>query len=477
MIVAAQLPIVTTVEFVVVLAALAGVQNRFVRGRLGFAAALLAAALGLELALARGAGDAALVGGLARLLLVAAGIVAVVALLFNPWRRGGVSERVPGIVQDVVVFGLFALAATVLLEEKLLTTSAVGAVVVGFALQDTLGNLFSGLAIQIEKPFRVGQWIRIGEFEGRVAEVTWRATKLLTKAGQFVIVPNSAMSKDAILNYSEPIVSTRLEVEVGASYDVPPNEVKRALEEALANAPLVLREPPPDALLQDFASSSVTYRVRFWIEDYARDNAARDQVRTNIWYTFKRHGIEIPYPMQIEYSREERGPRTSDELRGIASRLGAIDLFAPLDDGERLTLVERSRLHLFGAGERIVKQGDPGQSMFIVLAGRVRVTLEPSGHEVAVTEAGGVFGEMSMLTGDPRTATVSAAVDSELLEVDAAQFRERAVARPSLVEQVSAIVSARKQGLADAKAAADGSIAAGAAPLGLRERIQRFLRL
>ena len=97
----------------------------------------------------------------------------------------------PAIVQDVIVIALFAVATTLLLDEKLLTTSAVGAVVVGFALQDTLGNLFAGLAIQIEKPFRVGHWIRVGEFEGKVQEVTWRATKLLTKAGQFVIVPNS----------------------------------------------------------------------------------------------------------------------------------------------------------------------------------------------------------------------------------------------------------------------------------------------
>lgn len=472
-----QLPLVTAVALATVLVALAAVKNRFLRGRLGFAAVLLVASLGLDVALAQGIGDPVLAGGLARLLLVAAVIVATVSLSSNPWRGQGASERIPAIVQDVVIFGLFAVAATLLLDEKLLTTSAVGAVVVGFALQDTLGNLFAGLAIQIEKPFRVGQWIRVGEFEGRVAEVTWRATKLLTKAGQFVVVPNSALSKDAILNYSEPTIPTRIEVEVGASYDVAPNVVKRAMHEAVENAPLVLREPAPDVILQDFASSSITYRVRFWIDDYGRDNAARDQVRTNIWYAFKRAGIEIPYPIQVEYSREEPGARTAGQLQAIAARLQAVDLFSVLDDTERLRLVEAGRLHLFGAGERVVKQGDAGQSLFVVLEGRVRVTIEPSGHEVAVTQAGGVFGEMSMLTGDPRTATVTAAVDTQLLEIDAAQFRERAVARPALIEHVSAIVSARRQGLADAKAAADGALASAPARVSLRERIQRFLHL
>lgn len=472
-----QLPLVTGIAFGVVLAALAAVRNRFLRARLGFAAVVLLVAFGFDIALARNLGDPALVGGLARLLLVAGGIVAGVALLFNPWRHDRVSERVPAIVQDVIVIALFAVAATLFLDEKFLTTSAVGAVVVGFALQDTLGNLFAGLAIQVEKPFRVGHWVRVGEFEGRVQEVTWRATKLLTKQGQFVIVPNSVMSKDPILNHSEPTIPTRIEVEVGASYDVPPNVVKRALHEALDNAPLVLRDPPPDVIVLGFGTSSVDYRLRFWIDDFGRDNTARDQVRTNIWYTFKRHAIEIPYPIQVEYSREEKNSRSPDRLQALADRLGAIDLFSGLDDIERARLADACPEHLYGASERIVRQGDSGRSMFIVLDGRVRVTIEPSGQEVAVTTAGGFFGEMSMLTGDPRTATVTAMDDAVLLEIDADRFRELALRRPGLVEHVSGIVSARRQGLADAKAAAEGARAAAPAPQSLLSRIKNFLNL
>ena len=472
-----QLPIATGIAFGVVLAALAAVRNRFVRARLGFAAVVLFVAFGFDIALARNIGDPALVGGLARLLLVAAGIVAGVGLLFNPWRHDRVSERVPAIVQDVIVIALFAVAATLFLDEKFLTTSAVGAVVVGFALQDTLGNLFAGLAIQVEKPFRVGHWVRVGEFEGRVQEVTWRATKLLTKQGQFVIVPNSVMSKDPIVNFSEPTIPTRIEVEVGATYDAPPNVVKRALHEALDNAPLVLREPPPDVIVLGFGSSSVDYRLRFWIDDFGRDNTARDQVRTNIWYTFRRHAIEIPYPIQVEYSREEKSPRSADRLRALADRLGAIDLFSGLDDIERARLAEACPEHLYGARERIVRQGDEGRSMFVVLDGRVRVTIEPSGQEVAVTTAGGFFGEMSMLTGDPRTATVTAVDDAVLLEIDADRFRELAVRRAGLVEHVSGIVSARRQSLAEAKAAAEGARAAAPAPQSLLSRIKNFLNL
>ena len=161
----------------------------------------------------------------------------IVVIAINPLRADRVPERFPNIVQDTIIIGLFLMVATVVMQEKFLTTSAVGAVVIGFALQDTLGNMFSGLAIQVEKPFRVGHWITVGPFEGMVSEVTWRATKIRTKAGNLVVLPNAFISKEAITNFSEPTAPTRLEVEVGVSYSVPPNQVKAALAEALRNAP------------------------------------------------------------------------------------------------------------------------------------------------------------------------------------------------------------------------------------------------
>lgn len=453
------------------------VSSTFLRGRLRFSGLLLIIAGALEVALERQVGDPTVIAGFARLFLSAGSIVAGVALLVNPWRQSRASDRVPAIVQDFIIIGLFVLAATLLLDEKLMTTSAVGAVVVGFALQDTLGNLFSGLAIQVEKPFRVGQWIRVGEFEGKVQEVTWRATKLLTKAGQLVIVPNSLMSKDAILNFSEPSIPTRIEVEVGASYDAPPNLVKEALHEALDNAPMVLREPAPDVVLQDFAASSITYRVRFWIDDFGRDARARDQVRSNVWYTFKRHGLEIPFPIQVQYEREEPPSRPAGRLEQLAEQLGRVDLFAELGEDQRSQLAAACRERLFGSGERVVKQGDPGQSMFVVLDGQVRVIIEPSGQEVATTAAGGFFGEMSMLTGEPRTATVRAHGDATLLEIDAERFRAVAIQRPDIVERVGAIVSARRTKLAEAHAAADDIRGRGALNVTMLSRIKAFLKL
>jgi len=171
-------------------------------------------------------------------LAFAAGLINLLVIAsINPLRADRVPDRFPTILQDFIVITLLLLVATFVWHDSLLTTSAVSAVVIGFALQDTLGNAFAGLAIQSEKPFNVGHWIRVGDFEGRVAEVTWRATKLRTKSGNFVILPNNLVGKEAITNYSEPAAPTRIDVEVGASYLTGPNVVKAALAEALANSP------------------------------------------------------------------------------------------------------------------------------------------------------------------------------------------------------------------------------------------------
>ena len=465
------------VALAITLALIIAVPSRYIRARLRFSLILLLGFLLLEAAVAQDVGDQELIGAIARLAFVLSLLNLVITVVANPWREHRASDRFPGIVQDVTLIGVFTVVATVLMKEQLLTTSAVGAVVVGFALQDTLGNLFSGLAIQIEKPFRVGQWIAIGDREGQVEEITWRATKLRTKAGQFLVVPNGIISKEAILNYSEPIVPTRLEVEVGASYMTPPNDVKAALREALVNSPLVLTTPPPQILLREFAGSAINYVVQFWIGDYALDQEARDQVRTNIWYTLRRKNIEIPWPIQIEYSREELPLRSEGDVLAAAVRLAGVDLFDELPQDVRIALSRTGNEHIFAAGEAIVRQDEAGSSMYVVLSGRARVMLEPSGQEVAIIEPGGIFGEMSMLTGDPRTATVRAIDDVKVLEITAERFREVALDRPGLVEHISTVVAARRVGLDYARAAAAASTAVALAPRTLFGRIQKFLRL
>ena len=414
--------------------------------------------------------------GLERLVFAAAAINLLVYVLVNPLRSNRVPDAFPSILQDAMVIGLLVLIATFVFEDKLLTTSAVGAVVVGFALQDTLGNAFAGLGIQSEKPFRVGHWIRVGEFEGRVAEVTWRATKLRTKSGNFVIVPNNIIAKDAITNYSEPAVPTRLEVEIGASYLATPADVKAAVLEAVRQVPRILREPPPDVLLHSFDGSAITYRARFWIADYEMDDEVRDEVRTAIFYAFGRRGIEIPWPIEVGYSREWPEPDAATKQQEREQVLARVDLFARLTDAQRREIAAASSIRLYGSGETVVRQGEPGQSMFVVCSGAASVVLEPDRREVAVIEKGGYFGEMSLLTGDARSASVTARGDTTVLELDADVFRALGAADPQAVEEIGLAAMKRRAELTVIRDATRNAAVADA-PATFLGRMKKFLRL
>ena len=411
-----------------------------------------------------------------RLAFAGAFINFLVVTLVNPLRADRVADRFPTILQDAVVIGVLILVSAFVFDEKLLATSAVSAVVIGFALQDTLGNAFAGLALQSERPFHVGHWIRVGDFEGRVAEVTWRATKLQTKSGNFVIVPNNVVGKEAIINYSEPAAPTRLEVEVGASYVATPNAVRAAMLEAMAQAPYVLKSPPPDVVIVTFADSAITYRARFWVSDYELDDEARDQVRGAIYYAFSRRGIEIPYPIQVQYDLDPPGPGESERLRARERAIAGVDLFATLDDEQRRAIAAGTATRVFGDGEVVVRQGEPGHSMYVVCSGQVAVVLEPGRQVVATIEQGGYFGEMSLLTGDPRSATVIARGDAVVLEIDAELFRKLAAESPQAVEQIGMAALTRRGELEDARVAARGAAVADA-PATLLSRMKRFLRL
>lgn len=409
-------------------------------------------------------------------LLAAFGFInALVALAVNPWRVDRLPDRFPTIVQDAIVIVLFGFAATLLLQEKIFAATAVGAVVLGLALQDTLGNLFAGLAIQIEKPFRVGHWVRIADIDGLVSEVTWRATKVRTKGGNFVIVPNSKLADDIIINYSEPSLETRVEVEVGVHYDCAPNTVKRVIRDALRDEPLLVPSREPEVLIVDFASSSVNYRVRVWTTAFSEDERLRDRIRSAIYYAFRRHNIVIPYPIQTEIQKEDQPPSPRDFVEDEA-RLREVAIFAALSDEERSQLARSTTRSTYAAGEVIVRQGEVGASMFIVATGEVVVVTEPGAVEIARIGPGGFFGEMSLLTGAPRNATVRMEVDSDLLEITVEAFRRFVLKNPTVVEQVGLAVASRRAELEHRRAA--GQTAAPAeAPQSFMERVRRFLGL
>lgn len=413
-------------------------------------------------------------------LLIALGLITLaVSVALNPWRVDRVSDRFPHILQDTIIVALFAIAATVFQREKVLTTTAVGAVVIGFALQDTLGNLFAGLAIQIEKPFRVGDWVSVGSnADAMVTEITWRATKMRTRSGNFVVVPNSALAKDTVTNYSQPTADTRLELDVGVSYDTPPNEVKAVILDVLRNEPLIAGSHPPEVLVWDFAASSITYRIRVWRTEFTADDRIRDRVRTAIYYAFRRHNIEIPYPIETQLRRDLPPAPPSTDRETIEAAIEAAEIFSALTREQQGELAGLATAVLYGHGEPIVRQGEPGRSMFIVARGEAIVTAEPGRRELARIGEGGFFGEMSLLTGEARTATVTAAADCEAVEITTEAFRKFVLAEPSVLERITSLVATRRDELRRHLQAAAGAAGTGdESPRSLFDRVCRFLRL
>jgi small-conductance mechanosensitive channel/CRP-like cAMP-binding protein len=459
---------------IVALAAGGAVRNRIIRRRVRFTVVALVAMAALHLAAAQVPPIVVVPRELAieQLLFALALINLAVALLFNPWFEDRISDRSPAIVQDTLVVAMFGVTAVFLLKDStFLTASAIVAAAVGFALQDTLANAFAGLAIQVEKPFRVGNWVSVAGFEGAVAEVTWRATKIRTKLGNLVVIPNNVVAREAISNYSEPALPTRVMLDVGAAYGAPPNDVRIAILAAIRQAPQALSNPAADVLLHDFGGSALIYRCRFWIADASLIDEAQDEVRRTIYYEFGRRRIEIPYPIQIEYSRDEVSVDAAAVRERLVETIAKTPVLAGLPSEAHRALANAASELVYGDAEVIVRVGEPGGSMFIISRGEVGIIAGT--REVAVTSAGGYFGEMSLLTGDPRSATVRAKGDCTVVEITAEAFGAWVRSHPEAIERLAEAAAARRRELDASRTATAAAVDAGT----LVDRIRKFFGL
>jgi small-conductance mechanosensitive channel len=218
----------------------------------------------------------------------------------------------------------------------LVATSAVTSLVLGLALQPILGNFFAGLVISIEKPFRINDWIKVGEQEGRVAAITWRTTHLRTRDNDNLVIPNSKMADERVLNYYYPHPVHREKVRVGVGYGEPPYRVRRALLDCAAGVPGILDKPAPDVLLISFEPSSILYELRVWIDDVAQNQRIASDLRARIWEELRREGIVIPYPIQtVEIARSGRN---RPEIPSEAPRPARLYVAEGPERGQALTL-------------------------------------------------------------------------------------------------------------------------------------------
>jgi small-conductance mechanosensitive channel/CRP-like cAMP-binding protein len=385
------------------------------------------------------------------------GSVFVIALVDRYVWQACLRERhkieVPKFLIEVARLIILFLAAFVVLFwlyrqniEKLLIAPGILAIVIGLAMQDLIGNIIAGLALQAGKPFAHGEWLQVDGRFAQVIEINWRATRLLTNDGVSIEIPHREMAGKTIVNLNRPTKLHAMRLSVGIDYAAPPTRVKDVLLHATANAIGIAPEPKPKVYLKSFGDSSIEYEIKFWIDDQSQYFEVCDSIRTNVWYSLRRHGITIPFP--IRTVQLERRARSKEQEVQSAARiiLRQQSLFKALSDAQLDALLPRGRVVHFGRGEKLIEQGAEAQSMFILVEGEARVVVERNGGQahVALLRSGDCFGEMSLLTGEKRSATVIANRDCEAVEIGKPVLAQSLKENPELLHKLSELLAQRQ---------------------------------
>jgi len=334
---------------------------------------------------------------------------------------------VPMLVRDAVRLLVYLLAALFSLHmvfkvdlSAVVATTTVLTAAVAFAMQSTLANLFCGFSIQSDAKLGRGTWLSLPEKNlfGQLDNVGFRYTTLRTLDNNLVLVPNNQLVQSIVTTHGNRVEDAHqraaVTLTVGLPYEMPPEEARSLLLAVLAEDSLVLDVPAPQVRLQSLAESSITYLLKFWLIDPQQRNQALDTVQTKVWYAVQRAGWSFPFPHRQVVDTPLR-PSFPPPREAVLAGLRLSHLFEVLSGDELSFLADRARLRVFAPGEAAVCQGEPGASLYFVLQGVM--TVEVDGETVAELDKGRMFGEMSLLTGAARSATVRAVSEARLAEV------------------------------------------------------------
>ena len=364
---------------------------------------------------------------------------------------------IPALLRLLILFSGLAVAGMFFLwtvmginVAALVVIPTAATAVIGFALQDTLKRFFAGL--MLGKLIRVGDWVQLAGKEGLVTKVDLNHVTIQTKADDLIMIPNNVVAQQELLNYSKPTRSHARTTLVDASYETPPLQALTVLVETVKAVPGVLHDPAPKAFVAAFKDSSIQYRLKFWVRDFAQAHDIEGQVLAYVWYAFQRGGIEIPFPQRTIHMT-----KTMDEDRMAASNrdrtheaLRRIDFLSVLSPEELEIVAREAAIRVYLPGEAVVRQGDAGAEFFFVLDGHadVRVGEGDKAEPVATLNPTQFFGEMSLLTGEPRSATVVARTKLEVVVVTKEALERPIMVNPLLAERISTVLGERKSEMA-----------------------------
>ena len=357
------------------------------------------------------------------------------------------TDKVPKLFRDLVRALLVAVGAMVVYSQvwghevsAALTALGLGSIVIGLALQEPLGNIVSGLMLLSERPLNVGDWIQVGEVRGRVIEINWRAVHIETPTRELQIIPNVELYKGTFANLSRPTPLRTEMVEMGFSYDDPPNRVKEVMLEMLRTTPGVLADPPPLVRTIAYADFSINYRLIFSVESQAVLPEVRDEVMSRLWYVIKRENITIPFPTAYEYGP---GENPSKPTPTVAELLSAHARFLPaLQDGAPPSIVD------FGAGETVQGPDRLLEGFALVTAGRARLLAKDlAGQSVQIGEIGPgeCFGDRLTAGGGSENITIVADNDLQVVVFADDAMDKLLNKSPSLAAEIGDAIESRRQ--------------------------------
>jgi small-conductance mechanosensitive channel/CRP-like cAMP-binding protein len=371
---------------------------------------------------------------------------------------------VPRILADVLLvllligYALYRMNVAGVNLAGIITTSAVITGVIAFSLQATLGNLWGGIALQLDNTCRMGDWIRVDGITGQIVGIRWRCLAVATNNGETVIIPNAQLINHQVTvlgRRGDLRIPLRRYVQFGVAYDVAPSRVIAVVEGALARAeiPYVAAEPAARCTCSEFGDQRITYGVLYWLTDPAYDLVTDSQVLAHVFATLSRHEMEIPLPQRVLLTphslASKRAVSAGRELAARLEVLAQLPLFATLTDGERTALAAEIHEMTYLAGDIVSREGDVSDSMYILARGDVAIfrggtEQEPKRAYLAELSAPNYFGEMGLLTGAARTATIIARGDALCYRIERSGFDAILRARPEVVGSISQTVAERE---------------------------------
>ncbi|MEW5847840.1 MAG: mechanosensitive ion channel family protein [Myxococcota bacterium] len=397
--------------------------------------------------------------------IAVAGLVAVFGLEVLFWL---LRSAVPVILRDIILAGAYIAIGLNQLSNAgfnisgIIATSAVLTAVIGFSLQDSLGNIMSGVVLELEDVINAGDWVKIGDVTGRVRERRWRQTTIETRDWDIVVIPNSVLMKNQVVVYGKregKDVPHRQWIYFSVDLAVSPSRVIDVVTHALRDSPMerVAVDPAPNVVMMDFKDGVGVYAARYFLTDLAPNDPTDTIVRERIYYALQRAGIRLASPTRnllvTEDNEEHRQARQKREHVRRVEALLHVDIFKGLERSEVEELAEALTYMPFGPGEVITRQGDVSDSLYLMVQGTAAVTVVFNGLEKKVAElkAGSVFGEMGVLTGEPRSATVHAATSVEAWRLGQEAFHKIIERRPEIAQELSLVLAMRKEGLLHAR--------------------------